>query len=280
MARKQNVLLLNDSDLGPAMAALNERQRDYVRGKVFLGLDNAAAARAAGYSIATKSGTGHKTPWWLAHHPGVQDAILEESRKLLRSEGPRSIHTLVQIRDTADAAPRDRIKAAVELLNRAGMNAITETHHTVTHQLSEAEQDKRILALCAELGVAESEARKMLVAPADFKKNAAGVFELEPKPEKVRTEAEQKKYEIDRAADRRFKARRKMTLEERDADRAAVKQKESERKFEAGRRAFREAQERLQDGTITDVEFEEISTTPNNVDINLPTDDDDLSDVL
>lgn len=175
---------IDEASLGPAMLALTSKQRQFVLAKVFLGLNDMQAARFAGYADVNAHA------YHVAHREDVQAAILEEGRKLMRTQGPASIHTLVAIRDDAEQAGRDRLKAAVELLNRAGFHAISE-HHEHSHQhLTEGQMDKRILALAAELGMAPEEAKKMLIAPAEFKKNSQGVFVDEShKEEEITTEA-------------------------------------------------------------------------------------------
>src|SRR5580704_4917942 len=176
----QFLAVISDDRLGPAMLALNPRMRAFVIGKVQGGLDDTAAARAAGYA------DDRKQPWRLAHHEGVQAAILEEGRKLMRAHGPKSILTLVEIRDDKLRDAKDRIKCAIELLNRSGFHVVSEHHQHEHHHLSEAETDRRILALAAELGLPPEQARLMLVAPAEFERNAQGVYEIvesEPPPE-------------------------------------------------------------------------------------------------
>src|ERR1019366_3980435 len=120
-------------------------------------------------------------------------------------------------RDDKAAENKDRIKAAVELLNRAGISAVQESHLTVTHQLNESQMDQRILTLAAELGLDEETARKMLIAPADREKNAniidadfSEVVELSDDPVNVRNR-ETRAY------------RRDMSPEELAEDKARVK---------------------------------------------------------
>jgi hypothetical protein len=178
-ARNKNLPPLDEYAPGSAMAGLTEQQRLFVAGKVWRGLTNADAARAAGYTEHSARHNGTR----IAQHPGIQVAIEEESRKLLKTEGPRSILTLVEVRDNSEAPARDRIKASVELMNRAGLHPRTE--HTLNvehHDMSEGEKDREILRLARELGLDETTARKMLIAPDDMKKNAAGVYELPPEP--------------------------------------------------------------------------------------------------
>jgi hypothetical protein len=161
-------------DLGPAMAACNIGERAWVIAKIETGANNMECARLAGYS-ASSDDVLKATGYAIAHRQRVQDALLEMSRKLMRTEGAKSIKTLVAIRDDKAIKPEIRLKASVELLDRAGMNAVSESHLTVTHQLSDAQMDQRILALAAELGLTEDVARKMLISPADLQKNADAI---------------------------------------------------------------------------------------------------------
>jgi hypothetical protein len=152
-----------DEGLGPCMLALSPPMRAFVHFKAHLGFSNAKAARAAGYS-RDKPDNAKVSGYALAHRGDVIVAIIEETRRVMSSEGPRSVRTLVEIRDDKKAENRDRLKAAVELLNRGGLNAVSEHHVTVEH-LTDTQKDQRILALCRELGIADTEARKMLLAP-------------------------------------------------------------------------------------------------------------------
>jgi len=158
------MIVVPDDGCGPAMAALSPAQRAFVVAKVHFGCSNAEAARRAGYS-KTKPGDAKVTAYRLAHTDQIQAAITEECRKVISSEGPRSIKTLVDIRDDKAKEAKDRIKAAIELLNRGGLNAVSEHHLTVEHQMTDAQKDQRILALCQELGLPETAARKLLIAP-------------------------------------------------------------------------------------------------------------------
>src|SRR5689334_19370884 len=122
MTRKPTVplIVVPDEACGPAMAACSPPQRAFVICKVAFGCTNAEAARRAGYQSRDR-----KTSYRVAHDPRVQAALLEEGLKLMRSEGPRSILTLVSIRDNKRNAVKDRLKAAAELLNRSGFHALT-----------------------------------------------------------------------------------------------------------------------------------------------------------
>ncbi len=158
------IIVVPDESCGPVMAALSPAQRAFVVAKVHFGCSNAEAARRAGYS-KDKLQHAKVTAYRLAHSEGVQAAIIEESRKVVCGEGPKSVRTLVEIRDDKTKEPKDRIKAAIELLNRGGLSAVSEHHMVVEHTMTDAQRDQRILALCQELGLPDMEARKLLIAP-------------------------------------------------------------------------------------------------------------------
>jgi hypothetical protein len=211
--------------LGPAMQACTAGERAWVIAKIEMGCDNTEAARLAGYSDRTSESL-RKIAHTVAHRERVQMALLEMSRKLMRTQGPKSIHTLCEIRDNKMAKDDVRLKAAVELLNRAGMSAVNESHLTVTHELSEVQMDQRILALAAELGLGEDAARKMLIAPADLKKNADAIdAEFTEATEPVSPEVQAQR---DRKNEGR-RNRRVMSEDERKADKARRRQERSER---------------------------------------------------
>lgn len=212
-------------DLGPAMQACNIGERAWVIAKIETGESNKECARLAGYS-ASSDDILKSTGYAIAHRQRVQDALLEMSRKLMRTEGAKSIKTLVAIRDDRAMKPELRLKASVELLDRAGMNAVSESHLTVTHQLSDAQMDQRILALAAELGLTEDVARKMLIAPADLRKNADAIDaefeELNPQlspEEQARRDHENEQRRVVRA----------MSPEELKAHKAQQRKEKSER---------------------------------------------------
>jgi len=204
---------------GPAMFALTPTQRAFVVAKVHFGCNNAEAARRAGYS-KNQPADAKVSGYHLAHNDAVQAAIIEESRKLMAGEGPRSIRTLVAIRDDRSKEAKDRIKAAVELLNRGGLQAVTEHHLTVEHQMTDAQKDQRILALCRELGVPDADARKMLIAPEVLDAE----FEEVPEPEKTPEQAERAERYARAGEREKQAARRAMTPEELEAHKAATRE--------------------------------------------------------
>jgi phage terminase small subunit len=165
----------DESALGPAMLKLNRRQREFVRG-VVSGLSQTEAVSRAGYegTREVQAITGVR----LGHHPGVQAAILEEGIKVVRSEGPKAIAVLSSIASNAEARDRDRITAAVALLDRGGFGASTshrvDVHH---HEPSREEVRARLAAACDELGfTAEMKARALKVNAIELDQQPDGSF--------------------------------------------------------------------------------------------------------
>jgi hypothetical protein len=128
--------MTGDQDFGPAMRALNERQRGFVMGMIEVpGCSYAAAARRAGYSD-TKEGAkvrGHH----LAHNPAVQDAIREEAGKRLNAASLTAGGVLLALLTDTKILPKDRIKAAGMLLDRSGFGAsqTINVNKTVTRKM-------------------------------------------------------------------------------------------------------------------------------------------------
>lgn len=150
-----------DEGLGEAMLALSPAHRCYAWARVVHGYTQAEAARSAGYSASSDAvlqAQGSR----LEHSEGIIAAMRELSFGLLQSEGPKSIKKLIELRDRA-TDEKVQLKAATEILTRAGLNPINRTHMLVEHRnLSDAEQDRRYLELCKQLGISEVSARKSL----------------------------------------------------------------------------------------------------------------------
>lgn len=150
-----------DDGLGEAMLALAPAHRAFAWAIVTHGYTQAEAAKAAGYSASSGnvlSATGAR----LMARTDIRAAIRELSFGLLQSEGPKSIRKLLDLRDHA-TDEKVQLKAATEILTRAGLNPINQTHMLVEHRnLSDAEQDRRYLELCKQLGITEASARKSL----------------------------------------------------------------------------------------------------------------------
>lgn len=157
-------LRLDESNLGPAMLALGPQQRMFVHAKVFGGMSGKDAAIAAGYSDVGDSAKA--TASRLTHTPTIQEALTECSKQLLRAEGAACVRKLVHLRDFGEDE-KVQLRATTELMDRMGGLGSTSSHtlDVVHHHLTDQQRDARILQLCAELGIAEGEARKMLIDP-------------------------------------------------------------------------------------------------------------------
>jgi len=237
---------IDNASLGPAMLALSPAMRAFVVAKVFRGFTNKECARWAGYSASSDnvlSVTGHN----LAHDPRVQKAIAEETDKLMRCEGAASVRTLIEIRDDPTSEKKDRIKCAVELLNRSGFHAVTESISHVEMHMTEHQKDTRILALCAELGIGKEEARKMLVAPSEAVIDAA--YEVVSSAEPPREEEEQEVARRERENELK-RLRNGMTPDELAAHKAAM----NEQKRERGKAEYRKHNQKQEAGDDPEVQ--------------------------
>jgi phage terminase small subunit len=133
------------------MQALTENQRNFVFAYVELGGQEAErAAAAAGYggtpgSLAVAS---HR----LMHNPKVLAAIKEVADERLRTGALLGASVLIEI--AQNSLHKDRFKAAVELLNRAGLMVVTEHKVTVEHKdPTTLATIARIRALAAGMGM-------------------------------------------------------------------------------------------------------------------------------
>lgn len=109
-------------EFGPAMQALNDRQRAFVMAMIeFPGITFTAAAIRAGYSNVKEGAKvrGH----YCAHNPAVQAAIREEAAKRLNASSLMAANVLMHLLSDEAVEAKDRIKAAGMLLDRSGFGA-------------------------------------------------------------------------------------------------------------------------------------------------------------
>jgi hypothetical protein len=132
---------MDEDDVGPAMAELDERQRAFVRHALADPLAPAHSwARAAGYSDA---GEGCKVrASILLRRQKIIDALSEETGKRVRLGGWMGIEGLIQIVLQKDHPKR--FEACVALADRGGFAAKTEHKVTVEHV-----NDSRLVELAA-----------------------------------------------------------------------------------------------------------------------------------
>ena len=137
--------------LGPHMAALSPRMRQFVYALIQTGCSQAKAAELAGYQGGPK--TWKTMGWKLAHDPRVQAAIHEEAQKLLRSTSIMAIGVISDIARNPEAEAKDRLRAAVELLNRSGLHAQSEHKVVVERTPNDAEVISQIRSMAGRLGI-------------------------------------------------------------------------------------------------------------------------------
>lgn len=143
---------VSDGTLGPAMQALNERQRAFVLAMIETGgnASNADHARMAGY--VGDGSVLRVTGYRLVHDPGVQAALLEEGAKLMHTGVILATSHLVHLCKNA-REEKDQLKAINMLLNRVGLHEKTEHKLTVRKESSEADMIREIGALAKTLGI-------------------------------------------------------------------------------------------------------------------------------
>ncbi len=142
-----------DAAEGPAMAALNDRQKLFVRALFESPKKFGAAsfaARAAGYGSPTSSAQSIASiASRLCSDPKVQDAIQEESRKYVTTLGPMAVRALKNL--LGDVRHKGHERAVGILMERI---APAESTHTVrvTHDATPSfKETAQVLERIAEL---------------------------------------------------------------------------------------------------------------------------------
>lgn len=139
--------------MGPAMAALgSDRQRAFVEALAELppgkGLAT-RAARMAGY--AGEADVLKVTASRLMRDPKIQDAIVEETKRRLRTLGPAAVSAIEGV--LANSLHRDHYRAAVEVYDRIDPKvtkvegSIHHTHEIVNHDKEAVEQLQTLQSL-------------------------------------------------------------------------------------------------------------------------------------
>ena len=155
----------DDPSFGPAMRALLPQQRKFVLACQMLGsTDNKRAALLAGYGGQGKHGmqTAANAGWRLAHDERVQKAMLEEAGKRIGGLRFRALDVLREIVDSTKAKPAIKMRAALAVLDRTGMPAMTEQKMTVTHEVG---PQALVLSKIREMIRINPKMREMLEAP-------------------------------------------------------------------------------------------------------------------
>lgn len=145
-------LLMSEVELGPAMAALTEKQRAYVYAQLSDPFGNPTRwARAAGYSdhMERAKVTGHL----LSHNPKIEAAVQELARSYGNTLGPL-LGLSVVMRIAKDKSHPKHFAAGVALMDRFGLPAMTEQRVSVQHtDQTGAAMVERIRDLAQALGI-------------------------------------------------------------------------------------------------------------------------------
>ena len=139
-----------EAQLGPAMRALSPMMRQFVLALLQTGCTQAKAAELAGYKGGPN--TWKAMGWKLAHDSRVQAALHEEAQKLIRTTAVMAIGVVTEIAQDRAVNPKDRLKAALELLNRSGLHAQTE-HRVTLERVDDAAKIEQIRLLADRLGL-------------------------------------------------------------------------------------------------------------------------------
>lgn len=167
-APKAQVAVIDDErNLGPAMQALNPRQRTFAEG-LMIGLSMSEAYRAAGYKD-TKAEYTARAASRLAHSDPIIAALQELTKSKLRLLAPKAITAVDEI--LGDKYHKDRAKVAENILGRLDP-IVSKVDAHVTHEIidhtAEAVQELRMLK---QLGVAREKLLEM------FGHTGLGIYE-------------------------------------------------------------------------------------------------------
>jgi hypothetical protein len=120
------------SQLGPKMRALTPLQRNFVINlQKRATRNNADALRQAGWQGKPEHLRQHA--YHLAHDERIQEALVEQNRKTLKTFVPAAVEELGGMLENPQVDPTVRLKAIAMILDRAGLHAISESKHTVEH---------------------------------------------------------------------------------------------------------------------------------------------------
>lgn len=152
-------LATSDAQLGPAMAALNERQRKFVLALFEAPRTHGSlifAARAAGYGTPTSSrfslsSMAHS----LSNDPKIQAAIAETSQSYLGTLGPHAVRALKKL--LSNPKHRDHGRALSIVMDRVAptqSTAVVKVEHEAGPGMrATAEVLARIAKIAAQIGI-------------------------------------------------------------------------------------------------------------------------------
>ena len=141
---------IDQNDLGPAMRELTLPQQAFVMAYAENGGINAAeAAKRAGYGIngETQANAANR----LLKRPDILSALREVADSRLKSGAILAASVLVEI--LQDKFSKDRYKAAIEVLNRAGLVVEGVSRVIVEDHRTPEEVERRVRDLAERIGI-------------------------------------------------------------------------------------------------------------------------------
>lgn len=148
--KPSRALVPREHNMGPAMSLLNDQQRMFVAAMVETGGGNhTRAARMAGYGNTEESTrvAAHR----LTHAPKIIAAIKEEADRQMQAGILVGSNALLAI--AQDTMHKDRFKAAVALLDRGGLQIVTQHKVIVQDDRADREIMRDIVELAKQQGI-------------------------------------------------------------------------------------------------------------------------------
>jgi phage terminase small subunit len=149
--------------MGPALRAIEAKQRAFVVAFIERGDENAtAAARAAGYGSSSPTpeqanGAAKTAAWRLMHDEKILEAIKELASDQFRLVTFKAASVMLEIMN--DPSHKDRFRAAERILAQNGMGVAVEVNHNHRVNLDEKGMIDRIARLAKDQGL---DPRKLL----------------------------------------------------------------------------------------------------------------------
>jgi len=143
--------VLDEDDLSPEMRLLTGMQRKFVLAILETGgLDYAAAARLAGYTDENAKTLGYR----LIRNAKVLAALRVEALKRMAARGADLADDLVTIASDPEEKTADRLKAIKMVMDRTGMQAVSE-HRVVVDDKRQSREEllKELFGLAREAEV-------------------------------------------------------------------------------------------------------------------------------
>lgn len=181
MTETRTVAIPIPADLGPAMSALEPRQRAFVVAMYHNGGQREAAYLAAGYSGGTPgTSTCRAGAFQLYHRPNVQAAMVEYARARASALLPMASQAIEEM--LGDVGHKDRAKLAMHIQALAGIQAVHEQRVMVHHSDDRTEKLERLVRLARAQGM---DPRKLIGSLVDVTDADYEILGDEPKLEDI-----------------------------------------------------------------------------------------------